>query len=266
MFSKSNKKNKIKFSFPLPLKRKESVHGDILIKGKLLVFIVCSIVSSLVNLVFISNLTKTDYKIGTLISIPAAVFLGSLSIALDLSKALHVVQVNTLNELYRKLADKPWAKVIKSQARKWNSIYILYVVLSIITSVSLSSISIGAGIKSNSDGATNCAEQLKKVTEFTASKNNVDSTILSNLISQAVDTSEADAIQYAKERINTIRPLIEKYKEDRAYFEETLGFDVSGTEEVEFNGEKIIPSKYWDQRNNEINIQLQNAGYGKVSG
>ena len=256
---------KFRISSIFPIHKKETVKSDVLIKGKNVVFIACSIVSSCVNLIFISNLTKSPYTIGTLLSIPAALFLGIMSIALDLSKALHVIQVNTLNELYRFVQHESWSKRIKNVARKWNSIYILYVVLSIITSVSLSSISIGAGITRNSD-------TLRLIDEYTTTGktySNIDNAAKTitrnNLISKATDTTESDAIQYANEKMNTIRPLIETYKADRASFE-TLGIDVSSTEEVEFNGEKIIPSKYWNQRNNEINIQLQNAGYGKVSG
>lgn len=256
---------KFRISSIFPIHKKETVKSDILIKGKNVVFIACSIVSSCVNLIFISNLTKSPYTIGTLLSIPAALFLGIMSIALDLSKALHVIQVNTLNELYRFVQHESWSKRIKNVARKWNSIYILYVVLSIITSVSLSSISIGAGITRNSD-------TLRLIDEYTTTGktySNIDNAAKTitrnNLISKATDTTESDAIQYANEKMNTIRPLIETYKADRSSFE-ALGVDVSSTEEVDFNGEKIIPSKYWDQRNNEINIQLQNAGYGKVSG
>ena len=47
------------------------------------IFIVCSITSAFINLIFIANLTKSPYTLGTLLSMPAAVFLGILSISLD---------------------------------------------------------------------------------------------------------------------------------------------------------------------------------------
>src|SRR5574344_1188405 len=92
---------KFKISSIFPINKKPITSGKILINGKMLVFIVCSIVSGLINLIFICNLTKTPYTLGTLLSIPASILLGVLSVSLDLSKALHVIQVNTLNELYR---------------------------------------------------------------------------------------------------------------------------------------------------------------------
>lgn len=254
MFSKNNKKSKIKFSFPLPLKRKESVHGDILIKGKLLVFIVCSIVSALINLIFISGLTKSPYTIGTLVSIPAAIFLGSLSIALDLSKALHVIQVNTLNELYRKLADKPWAKVIKSQARKWNSIYILYVILSIITSISLSTISIGEGISRNKSIINSINIDIEDLNNYKDASKTSDNIEFDSMI-KSYNNSDS-AISLAQQKFSEIEQEIKSYRAERSEF--PASFD--SVEEIDYNDQKIIPSEYWDKKNKDIQNKVNASG------
>lgn len=254
---------KTKFKFLSNLFTKPTIKkGGVLVTSKLVVFIACSIISALINLIFISNLTKSPYTIGTVLSIPAAFFLGVLSIGLDLSKALHVVQVNTLNELHRKLEDQSWAVKIKKVSKKWYSVYILYVILSIITSVSLSSISIGAGITRNA----NTLKQIDELIQTGETYKNIDNTSKNiskeNLIKNATDTTEADARSYTQQHMGIIRPLVESYKEERAEFDNSgISFeDPSAT----WKGENA--SKYWDKKNAEINRALQNAGYGRVNG
>lgn len=252
---------KIKFTF----KKDTHLSEKVLINGKIVVFVLCSLISSFINLIFIGNLTKTSYTLGTLLSVPAAVFLSVLSIGLDASKLIHVIQVNSLKELYRKLSIYPWSKNIKKLTYKWEGIYILYVILSIITSVSLSTISIGAGITKN-------ANTLKQIDEFIIQGekfSNIDSTVnnitIKSLVDKASDNSESEAILFARQEMNKIWPAIEEYKLDRDSFE-GAGLIVSSNKEIEWNGKKIIPSQYWDAKNREINRLLQNAGYGTVPG
>lgn len=268
MVIKMNSKKKKSHSFVKQFQvfftkeRPESKKGTILVNGKLLVFWACSIISALINLIFISNLTKSPYTIGTVFSIPAAIFLGALSVGLDLSKALHVVQVNTLNELYRKLSDNSWAEIIKKVSKKWNSVYMLYVILSIITSISLSTISIGAGITRNA----NTLKQIDELIQTGEMYKNIDNTSKNiskeNLIKNATDTTEADARTYTQQHMNIIRPLVEDYKEERADFD-SQGISFNDPE-ASWKGENA--SKYWDKKNSEVNRALQNAGYGKVNG
>ena len=49
-----------------------------------IIFGACSITSAFINLIFIANLTKTPYTLGTLLTLPAAIFLGILSILANL--------------------------------------------------------------------------------------------------------------------------------------------------------------------------------------
>lgn len=247
-------------------KNRPSNSDTILINGKTVVFIMCSVISAFINLVFITNLTKSAYSIGTLLPVPAAILLGLMSIGLDFSKCLHAIQVNTLNELYRKLSKYPWAKKIKNVSRKWFTVYILYVILSIITSVSLSSISIGAGITRN-------ANTLKQIDEFIIQGETyigVDSTAknvtMKNLIDKATDTSEQDAKDWVIKQTEEVWPIIEAYQFERSEFEKE--FTVSSEQEIEWSGNKIIPSNYWDIRNNEVNVALQKSKYSvsKLSG
>ena len=261
--SKTKKdKSKIKSGIRLPKFvwfKQNHVGEAILINGKIVVFVLCSIISSLINLVFISNLTKESYDIGSILSIPAAIFLGILSVGLDASKTIHVIQVNSLTEMYRKLSQFPWSKSIKT------TVYLLYVVLSIVTSVSLSTISIGAGITRNANLLNLIDTQIKEGEKYLEIDGASKDANFKHIINSATDSSEEDAIAFAKNMMTEIWPFIEEYKTERTSFEDA-GYDVNSTEEIEWNGNKIIPSSYWDKRNRDVNNKLTNAGHNSVSG
>lgn len=261
-------KSKVKRGIRLPKFvwfKQNHVGEAILINGKIVVFILCSIISSLINLVFISNLTKESYDIGSILSIPAAIFLGILSVGLDASKTIHVIQVNSLNEMYRKLSQFPWSKSIKKTLNKWTTVYLLYVVLSIITSVSLSTISIGAGITRNANLLNLIDTQIKEGEKYLEIDGASKDANFKHIINSATDSSEEDAITFARNKITEIWPFIEEYKTERASFIDA-GYDVNSTKEIEWDGNIIVPSSYWDKRNRDVNNRLTNAGHSSVSG
>ena len=261
-------KSKIKSGIRLPRFvwfKQNHVGEAILINGKIVVFVLCSIISSLINLVFISNLTKESYDIGSILSIPAAIFLGILSVGLDASKTIHVIQVNSLNEMYRKLSQFPWSKSIKKTLNKWTTVYLLYVVLSIVTSVSLSTISIGAGITRNANLLNLIDTQIKEGEKYLEIDGASKDANFKHIINSATDSSEEDAIAFAKNMMTEIWPFIEEYKTERTSFEDA-GYNVNSTEEIEWDGNKIIPSSYWDKRNRDVKNKLINAGHPGVSG
>lgn len=261
-------KSKIKSGIRLPKFvwfKQNHVGEAILINGKIVVFVLCSIISSLINLVFISNLTKESYDIGSILSIPAAIFLGILSVGLDASKTIHVIQVNSLNEMYRKLSQFPWSKSIKKTLNKWTTVYLLYVVLSIVTSVSLSTISIGAGITRNANLLNLIDTQIKEGEKYLEIDGASKDANFKHIINSATDSSEEDAIAFAKNMMTEIWPFIEEYKTERTSFEDA-GYNVNSIEEIEWDGNKIIPSSYWDKRNRDVKNKLINAGHPGVSG
>lgn len=235
-------------------KKQSNLGSTFLVKGKSFTFYFCSIISALVNLIFISNLTKSPYKIGGLFSIPAAIFLGALSIALDISKALHVIQVNTLRELYRKLEGQEWAINIKRVANKWFVIYVLYVILSVITSVSLSSISIGEGITSNRNTINLINSDIAILQKY-SNTDEASENIEFNSLLKSVNNSDK-AIDIAEQRSNEAWQLIKTYRDERASFP----YDKNSKEEVEFNGDIIIPDTYWSERNAQIRSDLAAVG------
>lgn len=222
--------------------------ADVLIDGKLCVFIFCSFVSAFINLVFISNLTKSDYTIGTLLSVPAAVVLGLLSVGLDLAKFLLAVQVNTLSELVRKLSKFEWVKRVKRAAAWWRSIYIVFILLSVITSVSLSTISIGAGISRNANLIKQIDEYVVQGEQYTNINAAAGDVTRQNLINKATDTSEREAREYADNAV----ALIEEFqiKISPILNDDTLSDD-----------ERKSKLALYESERSKINNILKGAGY-----
>ena len=253
-------KKKIKFAWP---KGKQMNSDTFFINGKVFAFIFLSIISAFINLVFISNLTKSGYAIGTLLTVPGAVLLGLMSIGLDVSKLLHSIQINSLNEIYRKVRTQEWSKRLKSAKNKWFAVYVLYVALSIITSMSLSTISIGAGITKNANTLKQIDDLIVEGEQYVGIDKAAKDITKENLISKATDSSEKDAINFAKTQMATLWPEIEEYTEERSEFEASEGYKKKGFD-CEWNGKNA--SDYWDKRNADINRLLKNAGYGTVSG
>ena len=233
--------------------------AQVLINGKLIVFIFCSLVSAFINLVFISNLSKSNYDIGTLISVPAAVLLGSLSIGLDIAKFLLAIQVNTLNELIRKLSKFTWVKNVKRAAIWWKSVYITFIILSVITSMSLSSISIGAGITRNANLINQIDEYIIQGEQYTNINDRADAVTRENLISKATDTSEKDARDYAKNDVSEIEDFI-------AVVGPIVSAEYVDDENLEDGGKTAIQKKNealkpYEARRTKINNILKGAGY-----
>jgi hypothetical protein len=208
-------------------------------------------------------LTKSGYAIGTLLTVPGAVLLGLMSIGLDVSKLLHSIQINSLSEIYRKVRTQEWSKRLKSAKNKWFTVYVLYVALSIITSMSLSTISIGAGITKNSNTLKQIDEFIIEGEQYIGIDKAAKDITKESLISKATDSSEKDSINFAKTQMSNIWPQIEAYKDERAEFENSEDYKAKGWD-CEWNGKNA--SDYWDNKNSEINRLLQNAGYGSVSG
>lgn len=233
--------------------------AQVLINGKLIVFIFCSLVSAFINLVFISNLSKSNYDIGTLISVPAAVLLGSLSIGLDIAKFLLAIQVNTLNELIRKLSKFTWVKNVKRAAIWWKSVYITFIILSVITSMSLSSISIGAGITRNANLINQIDEYIIQGEQYTNINAGADAVTRENLISKATDTSEKDARDYAENAVSEIEEFI-------AVVGPIVSAEYVDDENLEDGGKTAIQKKNealkpYEARKAKINNILKGAGY-----
>ena len=246
---KNIKKFELPFKFVWPKReRRPTTSAQILINGKLIVFVFCSLVSAFINLVFISNLTKADYNIGTLIAVPAAVLLGLLSIGLDIGKFLLAIQVNTLSELIRKLSKFNWVGRVKRAAVWWRSVYITFIMLSVITSVSLSTISIGSGISRNANLISQIDEYIVEGEKYTSINAAAKDANFQAAISDATSTREAEARKYAEEKTGEVLAFIDK-----------ISPIVNGTYENE-EAKRAALQPYENERA-KINNILRNAGW-----
>lgn len=224
------------------------------------IFVVCSLTSAFINLIFIANLTKTPYTLGTLLSMPAAIFLGGLSVSLDLSKMNHAMKINALTELARELEGKSWIGNVLKIKRKWKRVYIAYVCLSILTSVSLSSISIGAGISRNSNLLNSIQEQIDESEKYIGMDSFNKDYTRNSYAQQITDTSEKEAREYADNAVNQIEDFIaeisptlnEEYSDD---------FDNEGNLIKSADEKKKEALKKFESKRTKINNILRGAGY-----
>src|SRR5574344_204607 len=123
--------------FKLKTFKRSQVSTTMLVSGKFITFMAASVISALINLIFIGNLSNDTIKIGAL-TFPPSIIMIAISLALEASKLLHVIQYNTLNELYRKLQGFEGIDKIKKVARTWFIGYLMYAALAIIASVNFS--------------------------------------------------------------------------------------------------------------------------------
>lgn len=225
------------------------------------IFIVCSITSAFINLIFIANLTKSPYTLGTLLSLPAAVFLAILSISLDLSKMNHAMKINSLTELERELGDKSWVGNVTKIKNKWKRVYILYVCLSILTSVSLSSISIGAGITRNSNTLRQIDEFIVQGEQYSGISSTSKNIQMQNLVNKATDNSEQDAIDFVNLQVERVWPKIQEWQDEYTEFlNEELDPNDKTILEEKYNGSKSYYD-YWTKRDREINSLISSSKY-----
>lgn len=239
----------------------------ILINGKLATCVLLSIISGLIDLVFFSGLSKSTYDLFGFIAIPAGLLLSLMSIGFTMGKFFCAMQLGAIGELKTRLHNVgyKWYKNLNKLSWKWHTIHKFLIGVSILTSISLSVVSIGTGVSRNANKLKQIDELITEGTRYNEILNTARDTSLTATVSKSVDTSEQDAITYTQNHMSRIRPVVEQYKQDRQAFTRA-GFDVNSSEEITWNNQTIIPSTYWDQRNEEVNNLLQNAGYGTISG
>lgn len=251
-------------------KDKPFVSDKIYIHSKTIAFAICSVISAFINLVFISNLTKSDFGIGTLLSLPAAVLLGILSVALDITKCLHAININTLKDLQREMEKFKWdtSKLRKTTA-KWMAAYIMYVILSIFTSVSLSSISIGAGITRNANTIKQVDEYIQDGQKYVNINTTTTNIALESRVRGVdVDNKNNDAQAQAQNDANAawarIEPELLEYQALRSSYIEKYGEEAlkSGYEHTPESQEE---SDALDAKNKKLKATLAANGYAPGS-
>ena len=270
----TNKKKTQKFQLPFSLwwpKKNEQIRPVLnttkaLISGILVTCIGLSIVSGLIDIVFFSGLSKSFYGLFGIWSIPAGVILSVMSLFFTSAKFWCAMQLGAINELQARLrnAGLNWWSNLNKLKFKWHLVHKFLISISIITSVSLSVISIGAGITRNANTLKQIDEFIQQGTRYSELVNQANQTTLTTIVQKSIDTSEADSIKFTNEHMAKIRPLLEDYKEDRAAFESEYGAAAITSVDIEYKNKPA--SRYWDDRNREINNLLSQAGYGTITG
>lgn len=120
----------------------------VLINGKLITCIVLSIISAFVDIVFFSGLSKSGYPFFGF-AVPAAIILSLMSVGFSMAKFFFAMQITLTKELQNQLLSQGyvWAKSLTWAKVGFNIIHKFLIVVSIITSLSLSVITIGNGVR-----------------------------------------------------------------------------------------------------------------------
>ena len=175
----------------------------ILTSGKNITFIAASIISALINLFFIGNLSQEKYGIGA-IFIPTTVFLCAMAITLELSKLLHITMYNTLKELSRKLKGFDGTDKIDKVANKWFAGYILYAVLAVTSATFFSFNAMGVKQQTTDDSVNYITQDYKEAENLNSQIETINKTI-NSLNANKNNTSAIDE-EYNK----IIFPMLEK--------------------------------------------------------
>ena len=243
--------------FVCPWKKRPNIKTNKKINSKYIAWVAMSIASGFIDFIFFCNMTKSFFEIGTLFQIPASIVYGYISICLTYSKALHSIEINSLNQIKRYM-DKT-TEVSKTFSRvklKWFAIYILYVCISIMTSASLSTISIGEGIHRNQSVIKSINADISKLQKYYNTEDKSNDLQFQSLVEGI--SSSTNAINIAQKTFEKVQPIIEAYRQERASFK--ASFNVNSFEEIEWNGQKIIPSYYWDKRNDKVKADVAATG------
>lgn len=166
---KNKQKSKIKIFFPKWVKGRGFVankidNSTILINGLLLTCIGLSIASGFVDIVCYSGLSVSLFHLGTL-ALPAAILYTLISIFLTSGKFWFGMKIGMLKELRTRLKVQnfQWYKNITKALVPWQLLHKLLICISLLTAMSMSVNSIGAGIRAmqqNIDNMTRDAETL----------------------------------------------------------------------------------------------------------
>ena len=141
--------------------------STILINGILFTCIILSIASGFIDLTFFSGLSKSLFHVGT-IPIPAAVLYTVISIGFILAKFWCAMQIGMIKELKTRLLakGKDWANELKKALLPWQIIHKFLIAVSIITALSLSVNSIGAGIRKMEQNIKNMSYDAEQLLEL----------------------------------------------------------------------------------------------------
>lgn len=242
------------------LNRKRTLKATpILNNGVIVTFIIGSIISGIVDLVFFSGLSVAFYSLFGIIAIPAGLVLCLMSLVITSAKAWTSMKAEQIDELIstlKTLGYNCWQK-LKPKKRMWKTVHAVCMAVSIMTAMSLSVVSIGDGIRKNQNEIRKANEEISTLAEL-INANFLGKKEQRNLVYSSV-TSGTNSTKEANEKAKMIWPIIEEYRTERAEFQAT-GVAFSSKEEFNWRGETIIPNNYWDKQNDLVQAKVKAAG------
>lgn len=230
----------------------------ILVNGVLFTYILASLVSGVVDLVFFSGLSKSHYNIFA-IKIAAPIVMSLLSLVITSGKAWCAIKVSQIDSLVSHLKNYGynWTRNFRKVRVKWNIAHKLCAIVSIITTISLSVVSIGDGIRRNQNEIRKINKDINKISKLYEKSEAVDNESFKNLLTSS--TSSHKATEKVDEIVSSLWPQILEYREERADFTES-GYTFDSKEEITWKEKNIIPDNYWNKQNTTISNIVKSKG------
>lgn len=147
---------KIAFSWKKHENRISIDSSTVLVNGILVTCILLSIASGFIDLTFFSGLSKALFHVGT-IPVAAAILYTVISIGFISGKFWCAMHIGMIKELQTRLEakNKSWASDLRKARIPWHVAHKFLIAVSIITALSLSVNSIGAGIRTMEQNINN---------------------------------------------------------------------------------------------------------------
>ena len=203
----------------------------ILVKGNLLTCIILSIASGFIDLAFFSGLSKSLLHMGT-IPMSAAILYTMISIGFISAKFWCAMKLGMVKELETRLQAKgfAWAKNLKKAQIPWHIAHKFLIAISIITALSLSVNSIGAGIRTMEQNIKNMSADTEQL--LTLSKSVREGVEDQRQAKKSNITGALTARDDAKQEVERYFGHLVKYQEEY--------FALSDEEKKGEAGQKII--------------------------
>lgn len=232
----------------------------ILINGKLLTCIGLSIVSGLIDLVFFSNISKSLYELFGYIAIPAGLLMAFMSIWFSAGKFFVATQLAALSELKTRLLSfgYSWGKSLTKPQVKWHIVHKLLIALSILTSISLSSISIGTGISKKAQMVNTLTEYIEEGKQYKNINNAIRQTMRTSTLEKASSggSVEKNADKQAELQTSLVWEEVSLWQQEY----NTITYNTSSKEKMEeLNG--LSPYEYWSKKNGKLRTLLAQNDY-----
>lgn len=210
---------------------------DIRINGKIFTCILLSIASGFIDLTFFSGLSKSLFHVGT-VPLPAAVLYTIISIGFILGKFWCATELSVISELQTRLNEYGQTKSAKKLFKpklKWQFGHKFLVFISIVTALSLSVNSIGAGMRNIEQTIKNMSNDANELIEL---NNSVKQGVLDKRSSQKSNiTGTISAQETAKSEADRYVTRLKSYQEQ--YFQIQDNPDLTDEEKLT-QGKAII--------------------------